>query len=163
MKDIPKFYVEELARPLKNILLLFVITIGLGYGFGLRYLYITSGAQPDTIQEQYLGNESNEDAEVMKFKKTEKGILTFLHDHLFALGLIQLILSLLIYFTKTSKRLKSFLIYEPFLSIIVTFSSIYLMWSGLSGLKYLVMVSGTLFHLTFVFSLIFIGYKLIKK
>ena len=116
MEKIP-FYIEELNKQIKRILLLFLLTISLGYGFGLRYLYLTTEANPSTIQSHYLGNENEEEVEVMKFKKTEKSILTFLHDHLFALGILQLILSLLLFFTKTNKRLKLFLIYEPFLSL----------------------------------------------
>lgn len=159
----PSFYIEELPKHIKKVLFLFILTISLGYGFGLRYLFITTEANPETLKEQYLGNESNEDAEVMKFKKTEKGILTFLHDHLMALGVLQLIISLLIYFSKIKKRLKLFLIYEPFISLLITFSTIYLMWSGLEELKYLVMVTGTLFHLTFIVSLVLLGVKLLRR
>ena len=159
----PAFYIEELEKPIKNILLLFIITISLGYGFGMRYLYLTTEANPTTLESHYLGNEADEEAEVMKFKKTEKSILTFLHDHLFVIGILQWIISLLLYFTKTNKKLKSFLIYEPFISLIVTFSGIYLLWKGVPGLQYIIMISGTLFHLTFIFSLVLIGVKLLKS
>ena len=81
----PPFYIEELVSPLRRILFLFILTISLGYGFGLRYLYLTTEANPTSLQENYLGNEADVDAEVMKFEKTEKSLLTFLHDHLFAL------------------------------------------------------------------------------
>ena len=64
---------------------------------------------------------------------------------------------------KTKKRLKSFLIYEPFVSLLVTFTGIYLLWLGVAGLQYLVMISGLLFHLTFIFSLVWIGIKLVKQ
>lgn len=159
----PAFYIEDFDKSLKRILLLFMATISLGYGFGLRYLYLTTEANPTTLESHYLGNEADEEAEIMKFKKTEKSILTFLHDHLFALGILQLILSLLIYFTKTKKRLKSFLIYEPFISLLVTFSGIYLLWLGVPGLQYLLMISGALFHTTFIFSIFFFSFKLVKK
>ena len=159
----PAFYIEDLDKAIKRILLLFIVTISLGYGFGLRYLYLNTEESPTTLESHYLGNEADEDAEVMKFKKTEKNILTFLHDHLFALGMMQLILSLLLYFTRTKKRLKAFLIYEPFISLLITFSGIYLLWLGIPGLQYIVMISGTLFHLTFIFSICLFSYKLIKK
>tara|TARA_B110000977_G_C11025355_1_gene472942 strand:+ start:1094 stop:1582 length:489 start_codon:yes stop_codon:yes gene_type:complete len=159
----PAFYIEDLDKSLKKILLLFIATTSLGYGFGLRYLYLTTEANPTTLESHYLGNEADEDAEIMKFKKTEKSILTFLHDHLFALGILQLIMSLLIYFTRTKKRLKAFLIYEPFISLLVTFSSIYLLWLGIPGLQYIVMITGTLFHAAFIFSLCILCYKLLKN
>jgi hypothetical protein len=157
------FFIEELAKPLKRMLFLFVITISLGYGFGLRYLYLTTEANTTTLQENYLGNEDNEDAEVMKFKKTEKSILTFLHDHLLSMGLLQLVLSILLYFTKLPARFKNFLAIEPFVSMLITFSGIYLLWLGIEELKYLVMISGTLFHFTFMTSLVLLSVKLLRK
>ena len=162
MKEL-SFYLEDLDKSLKKIILLFLTTISLGYGFGLRFLYLTTEANPTTLESHYLGNELDEEEEIMKFKKTEKSMLTFLHDHLFALGILQLIISLLIYFTKTKKRLKAFLIYEPFLSLLVTFSGIYLLWLGVPALQYLLMLSGFLFHATFIFSICMLSYKLIKK
>ncbi len=159
----PPFYIEELITPIRRILFLFVLTISLGYGFGLRYLYLTTEANSTTLQENYLGNEADEDAEEMKFKKTEKSLLTFLHDHLFALGILQLIMSFLLFCSKIPSKLKNFLVFEPFLSILVTFSGIYILWLGVEELKYVVMVSGTLFHLTFMVSLGILGVKLLKK
>ena len=106
----PPFYIEDIVTPLKRILFLFVLTISLGYGFGLRYLYLTTEANPTTLQENYLGNEDVEDAEVMKFEKTEKSLLTFLHDHLFALGLLQLIISFLLFCSKMPSKIKNFLV-----------------------------------------------------
>lgn len=159
----PAFFIEELAKPLKRMLLLFVITISLGYGFGLRYLYLTTEANTTTLQENYLGNEDNEEAEVMKFKKTEKSILTFLHDHLLSMGMLQLVLSLLLFFSKLPSQIKNFLAIEPFISMLITFSGIYLLWLGLEEVKYVVIVSGMLFHTTLILSLVLLGITLLRK
>ena len=159
----PVFFIEELAKPLKRMLLLFVITISLGYGFGLRYLYLTTEANTTTLQENYLGNEDNEEAEVMKFKKTEKSILTFLHDHLLSMGMLQLVLSLLLFFSKLPSQIKNFLAIEPFISMLITFSGIYLLWLGVVEVKYVVIVSGMLFHTTLILSLVLLGITLLRK
>jgi hypothetical protein len=159
----PSFFIEELAKPLKRMLFLFVVTISLGYGFGLRYLFLTTEANTTTLQENYLGNEDNEDAEVMKFKKTEKSILTFLHTHLLSMGSLQLALSLLLYFSKLPIKIKNFLAIEPFVSMLITFSGIYILWLGVEELKYVVIFSGMLFHTSFVLSLVLLGVKLLRK
>ena len=158
----PPFFIEELITPIRRILFLFILTISLGYGFGLRYLYLTTGANSTDLQENYLGNENDEEAEEMKFRKTEKSLLTFLHDHLFALGVVQLIMSFFLFCSKTPRKLKSFLIFEPFVSLLVTFLGIYVLWLGVEELKYVILVSGTLFHLTFVVNLILLGVKLFR-
>lgn len=159
----PPFYIEELVSPLRRILFLFILTISLGYGFGLRYLYLTTEANPKSLQENYLGNEADVDAEVMKFEKTEKSLLTFLHDHLFALGILQLIISFLLFCSKIPSKIKSFLVFEPFISLLVTFTGIYILWLGVEELKYIIMISGFLFHLTFMVNLVVLGVKFARK
>lgn len=159
----PPFCIEELIVSLRRLLFLFVLTISLGYGFGLRYLYLTTEANTTSLQENYLGNEDDKEADQMKFKKTEKSILTFLHDHLFALGIIQLIISFLLFCSKIPQKLKNFLVFEPFISLLVTFLGIYSLWLGVEELKYVVMISGTLFHATFILSLILLGIKLLRR
>ena len=73
--------------------------------------------------------------------------------------LIGLILSI----TQLGKKLKLFLMIEPFISVILTFGGIYLLWKGLIWMKYIVMFSGALMTLTFTLSVIIILFQLFKK
>ena len=40
------------------------------------------------IETHYLGNENDEDAEIMKFKKNEREILTIVHGHILSMSVI---------------------------------------------------------------------------
>ena len=52
--------------------------------------------------------------------------------------------------TSYPSRLKSVLVIEPFVSIILTFGGIWLMWQGVSWMKYVIIVSGTLMNLAYM-------------
>ena len=154
---------NNLPKNLRRILFLFVLVISIGYGFGLRQLVISVGATPTLVDEHYNGNEEDENADVLKFKKNEKELLTFLHNHLLSLGILTLLLTLLLYFSDVNKKLKAFLTIEPFISLIVTFSSIYGLWYGLNWLKYITVISGVLFHVSFASILVILLFKLGKN
>ena len=61
-----------------------------------------------------------------------------------------LLLSLLLFLTHYPAGLKSFLMIEPMLSLITTFGGLWLLWKGVLWIKYLVMISGLLMHLSLV-------------
>jgi len=141
---------ENLTGLWRNLLIAFVITLSFGYGTGLYYLTLTSGAQVQSIQENYLGNEADEDAEEMKFKKPEKEIVSIIHSHVISFSLIFLSIGSLFLMTSYPTRLKSILVIEPFVSIILTFGGIWLMWQGVGWMKYVIIISGTLMNLAYV-------------
>lgn len=153
------FLLNKLPKKLRRIIFLFVVVITIGYSFSLRQLYISVGTTPHQIEEHYNGNEDDENATEFKFKKNEKELLTFLHNHLISLGILLLILTTLLYFTNINENVKSFLVIEPFISLIVTFSSIYGLWQGIDWLKYITLISGVLFHLSITSILILLLVK----
>lgn len=157
------FLLNKLPKKLRRIIFLFVVVITIGYSFSLRQLYISVGTTPYQIEEHYNGNEDDENATEFKFKKNEKELLTFLHNHLISLGVLLLILTTLLYFTNINENVKSFLVIEPFISLIVTFSSIYGLWQGIDWLKYITLISGVLFHLSFICILCTLLFKLSLK
>ena len=65
--------------------------------------------------------------------------------------------------TKLEIRLKMFLIVEPFISVVLTFGGLYLLWTGILWMKYLVMFSGILMTLTFTASVLIIIRQLLQK
>lgn len=153
------FSLKKLPKKLRRILFFFVLVITIGYSFSLRQLYISVGTTPHQIEEHYNGNEEDENATEFKFKKNEKELLTFLHNHLISLGILLLILTTLLYFTDINESIKSFLIIEPFISLLVTFSSIYGLWQGIDWLKYITLISGILFHLSLISILVILLFK----
>ena len=141
---------ENLTGLWRNLLIAFVITLSFGYGTGMYYLTLTSGVKTQSIEENYLGNEANEAALEMKFKKPEKEVISIIHSHVISFSLIFLAIGGLFLMTSYASGLKSVLVIEPFVSIILTFGGIWLMWQGIAWMKYIIIISGTLMNLAYV-------------
>lgn len=145
-----KGLIHSLPLYAKRFIAAFVIVLSIGYFTGLQFVRSTDSDNPAGIEENYLGNEEVENAAVMKFKKGEREMLTILHTHILSISFIFFLLGALISITSISNRLKAFLMIEPFVSIILTFGGIYLMWKGWLWMKWVVMVSGTLMTGVFI-------------
>jgi len=152
-----------LPRELKLLIGTFIIVLSIGFYSGLLFVGETSSANPNGIEEQYLGNEADEDAEIMHFKKSDQEMLTLVHNHILSMAIIFFLVGILVAITKLNKKLKLFLMIEPFLSVVLTFGGLYLLWSGLLWMKYIVMISGILMTLTFTFSVLIILKQLFQK
>ena len=59
--------------------------------------------------------------------------------------------------------LKKILIIEPFISIVLTFGGIWMLWKEITWMKYIVMFSGILLTITFSLSVIIVIQQLLKK
>tara|TARA_B110000503_G_C7162434_1_gene420278 strand:+ start:1274 stop:1717 length:444 start_codon:yes stop_codon:yes gene_type:complete len=141
----------------------FVIVLSIGYITGLQFVRQTESIVPNGIEENYLGNEDRIDVKVMKFKKGNREMLTIIHTHILSMSFIFFLLGGLVSMTTLSNKWKAFLMIEPFVSIILTFGGIYLLWMGVSWLKYIVMLSGTLMTMVFVGSAGVVLFQLSKK
>ncbi|WP_298895372.1 hypothetical protein [uncultured Psychroserpens sp.] len=150
-------------KEIKLLIASFIIVLSVGFYTGLLFVGETSSANPNGIEEQYLGNEDDEDATVMKFKKNEQQMLTLVHGHILSMSIIFFLVGLILSTTKLSKKLKAILIVEPFISVLLTFGGIYFLWKGILWMKYIVMISGTLMTLTYTTSVLIILYQLIKS
>jgi len=141
----------------------FVIVLSIGFYTGLLFVSQTSTADPEGIEENYLGNEDDEDAEVMKFKKSEREMLTIVHTHILSMSFIFFLLGVLVWLTKLPKNWKLFLTIEPFISVVLTFGGIYFLWTGILWMKYIVIFSGFLMTVTFTISSFLVLLQLAKK
>ena len=140
------YYLRNLPKPLKPLLLLFCVVMVFGYSTSLYLVYSTTQMQANGIEENYLGNEADEEAEILKFEKSPKEMASTVHNHLFSMAIIILILSVMLYFTKTRESLKRFLMVEPMVSLMITFGSMLLLWQGIIWMKYVLLVSGLFLH-----------------
>ncbi len=147
----------------KHTILAFIITLNIGFFTGLFFIENTTKMEPVGIQEQYLGNENNVDAVDMKFKKPKKEMLTLIHNHILSLSILFFMMSSLLAITGINKKLKSFLMIEPFISLLVTFGGLYIVWCGVLWFSYIVIISGTLMTLSFLAGSIIIILELFKK
>lgn len=157
--------IQKLPKEIKTLISVFLIVLSVGFYSGLSFVSKTSTASPQGIEEHYLGNEDNLEADVMKFKKSEKEMLSIIHSHTISLSLIFLTIGLLLGMTSMKKSgIKNFLMFEPLISVILTFGGLYFLWSGLMWMKFVVIFSGVLMVLVYTTS-VFIILKdlLIKK
>ncbi|TMM53240.1 hypothetical protein FEE95_19425 [Maribacter algarum] len=150
-------------KEIKIFIAAFVVILSIGFFTGLLFVSQTSTTSPNGIVENYNGNEEDEDAEVMKFKKSEREMLTIVHTHILSMSFIFFLLGGLVWLTKLSKKLKLFLTVEPFVSVVLTFGGIYFLWTGLLWMKYVVAFSGFLMTATFTISAILVLYQLTLK
>ena len=134
----------------------FVLSMTIGYFTGFNFIYNTTKLEPKGIEENYNGNEEDEEAETMMFKKPEKEILTTIHTHILSFTLIFIAMGTTLLAVQMPQKVKSILLLEPFISIIVTFGGIWFLWKGIIWMKYFVMISGMLITLSFVLMAFFI-------
>jgi len=153
----------SLPKEIKYFLATFIVVLSVGYFTGLLFVNQTSSNSAQGIQENYLGNEDDLEAAEMKFKKGNREMLTIVHTHVLSMSFIFFLLGGIMVFTDLPKKLKYFLIIEPFFSIILTFGGIYLMWAGFLWMKYVVMISGILMTTIFTSSVLIVLYQLLFK
>jgi hypothetical protein len=150
-------------KEIKVFVATFVIVLSIGFYTGLLFVSQTGTNHVAGIEENYLGNEESEAAEIMKFKKSPREMLTIIHTHVLSMSFIFFLLGGLVWLADMPKKLKLFLTIEPFFSIIFTFGGIYFLWLGVTSMKYVVMVSGILMTASFVISTFLVLFQLMKK
>jgi len=155
--------IHQLPKPAKLLVGFFIVTLSFGFYTGLRFVNENTNNTTQGIEEHYLGNEDDEDAEIMRFKKSEKEIITTVHNHVVSMSLIFLALGSILLITSLNPILKKVLMIEPFVSVVLTFGGIWLMWSGVLWFKYIIICSGILMTITYSVSAALILFQLIKK
>ncbi|PCI34980.1 MAG: hypothetical protein COB60_04545 [Flavobacteriaceae bacterium] len=155
--------IHQFPKEIKLLIGIFVLVLSIGFYMGLAFVHETTEGTPIGIEEQYLGNENDEDATVMKFKKKKQALITMIHNHVISMSILFFVLSLLVSITSYNKNLKKYVMIEPFVSIVVSFGGIYFMWLGMTSLKYIIVVSGMLMTLSFVMATFMIISSLFRK
>ncbi|NNC69352.1 MAG: hypothetical protein HKN90_00860 [Flavobacteriaceae bacterium] len=150
-------------KEIKLLIGSFLIVLSIGFFTGLLFVENTTSFKPGGIEENYNGNEHIEDADVMKFKKSEKEMLTTVHSHILSMSLIFFLTGIILSTTRLNHHLKLFLMVEPFFSVVFTFGGIYFLWKGLEWMKYIVMFSGTLMTLSFSITVLIILIQLLRE
>ena len=148
MTSLNNISLHQLPAKLKLLLLLTVVNLTVGVGIGLYYVANTTQLSPDGTTEHFSGSEVESDFDIPeKYPKPVSELLTTTHNHILSLTLIFLVIGGIFYFnTSISGRMKTFLIAEPFISIITTFGGIWLMRFVHPAFVYLVIPSGILMY-----------------
>ena len=155
--------IHKLPNYAKALVVCFVLTLGLGFFSGYKFLFKTGATNPSGVESNYLGNEDDEDAEEMAFKMSEHEILTIIHTHSLSMSMIFFCLGVLICITSIPPGIKKILVVEPFVSIFATFGGIWIMWCGVTWFSYIVMISGMLMCVSVVAQILVILQQVFKS
>lgn len=154
-------FITRLPRDVRIFCAVFIGVLSIGFYTGLLFVAQTESLTPAGVEENYMGNEADVEAAVMKFRKSPREMLTIIHTHVLSMSLIFFLLGIFVWGTTLSRGLKQFLTIEPFVSVVLTFGGIYLMWLGWTGFKYVVVISGMAMTLSFVAASILVIYQLL--
>jgi len=144
------YQLHTFSKLIRHTLVVFLLTLSFGYFSGLNLLNHTTDFKAEGVEQNVLGNEIDEQAEELHFKMSERALQGLIHSHVISLGMLFLMLSIVMYFSSYSHGVKYFLMLEPMISLVVTFGGLWLLWSGLYWMKYIIMISGIMMHLSLV-------------
>ena len=148
MTSLKNISLYHLPAKLKLLLLLMVANLTVGIGIGLYYVANTTELIPTGTAEHFSGSEIDAEFDIPeKYPKPVSELLTTTHNHILSLTLIFLVIGGIFYFNNSLRGgMKTFLIAEPFISIITTFGGIWLMRFVHPTFVYLVITSGILMY-----------------
>ncbi|WP_350287865.1 hypothetical protein [uncultured Croceitalea sp.] len=151
------------SKDTKVLLGIYLLITSIGFLSALQFVNVTTEGSPQGIEENYLGNEDDFEAEELKFAKSEKQVLNIVHAHMLSMAMLFLVLALLVALTPIDGFFRRFLLLEPIISVLLTFGGIYLLTKGFLWMKYIIMISGMLMTVSFVVSVLIVAYWLVKK
>ena len=159
------FTLSSLELNIKRLLILFIIVLSIGVTTGLIYLSITAGTKFSGIEEHYKGSMTKDEYDIpIKYPKTIENLLLTTHNHLLSLSLIFLTIGAIFYGNTIIKgKLKWFLIYEPFFSILFTFGGIWGIRYINSYFLWIVIISGILMYFCYYLMAILCLFELSRK
>ena len=147
------------APPVLRALGLWVTIVQIvGYTTGLAFIHHTTGMTPPGVAEQYRGTDSTVVSDAaMKFAKPYAEMLNITHTHLLSMAAIFVLSGLaLALCERPSARWRRFLIVEPFVALLVSFSCIWLMRYVDARFSWLLSLSSALMALTFYVQSLFV-------
>jgi hypothetical protein len=121
----------KLDRTQRHFLAAFVSLLMIATLLGLAFVYQTTQFEKSGVVERYNGSGVDSDAEMdvpESYPKSAIELLLNTHNHLFGFSFVFFSLGMLFYFNSTLAGFwKYVLMVEPFLSVLLTFSSIWAM------------------------------------
>lgn len=155
--------ITSFSKEMKTLILIYLLITSIGFLSALQFVNLTTEGNPTGIEENYLGNEQDLEAIEMKFAKSEKQILNIVHAHMLSLSMLFLILAILVAYTPLGGSLRSILLLEPMISVLMTFGGIYLLTKGVIWMKYIVLISGIAMVISYILSVSIVVYWLLRK
>ena len=154
----PTKTLREQNDQVKMLILAFTICLVVGVTIGLIYVYATESTSVAGTVEHYRGSKVSDDFDIPeKYPKTYEGMLLITHTHVIAFAIIFLILGL--FWAMNSIVVgwwKLFFLVEPFVSVLITFLSLWGIRYVSDSFSYMSMVFGVLTYASFYFMVLII-------
>ena len=155
---------KDLSSEIKIALSGFLVIIAIGIFTGLLYINYTTDMSILGTLEEYKGSDVSNFDIPEKFPKQYESMLLITHQHIVSFAFISFILGLIFNFNSLiNNRFKKFLIIEPYISIFITFSSMWLMRYFNNNFVYLLIISSTVMYICWYIMILVSLYDLNRK
>lgn len=152
---------KYLKLPWKILITLFLITNLIGLIFGYLLIEEKTSFKLKELVTEYRGNPENSSNDDIKFPPSTNQMYIFLHNHILSLSILFFIIGgIFLFGTIFSEQTKILIIIEPFISLIITFFGIFLLWKSHSLFAVIVFISGILMLLSYLIMLSLILFEL---
>ncbi len=119
---------RRISSPVRALVLWLTVVQVVGYTTSLLFIHHTTGMTPGGVAEHYRGSDSTATEAAMQFPKTYAEMLTITHTHLLSMAAIFAFSGLaLALCERPSPVWRRRLIVEPFLALLISFASMWLM------------------------------------
>ena len=161
----PTKTLREQNYQVKMLILAFSICLVVGVTIGLIYVYETESTSAAGTIEHYRGSDVTGDFDIPeKYPKTFEGMLLITHNHVIAFAIIFLILGLLWAMNSIVVGWwKLFFLVEPFVSVLITFLSLWGIRYVSDSFSYLSVIFGVLTYASFYFMVLVIMLEILIR
>lgn len=148
-----KINLSNLEPLFKKFITSYIIVVTIGLSLGLYFVNHTTSMTPGGAVERFRGSEVDEDSEFSipeNYPIPVRELLTTTHNHILGFSFIFGSIGLIFYFNDRVKGFwKGFLLIEPFVSIILSFGSIWLIRFVHPVFVYVTVISAILLYISF--------------
>lgn len=155
----------QFPKQLKKLILALLFSLTFGVCIGLGFLYYITSYSPHKAIERYNGSQASDEFEIVEnYPKPISEIFITTHNHVIAFTLIFSVVAIIFYFSSVLNSFwKTFFLIEPFISIVISFGSLWLMRFVNPNFVYLMTVSSSIIYLSYFIMLSLIVYEIIYK
>lgn len=158
---------HQLDNTLKHFLFIYVLVLTTGISVGLAYLNQTTKMSSEGAIDRWRGSDTellNEFEIPEQYPKSAEDMLMTTHNHIIGFSFIFLSIGIIFYFNSVIEGFwKGFLMIEPLVSTLITFSSIWAVRFWGSGFIVVTIISAILMYGSFFVMAGVISYELMIK
>ena len=155
---------RSVPAPVRTVARWITLVQLVGYTTSLLFIRHTTGMTPAGVAGRYRGSEAQSADGSMQFPKSLSEMLTITHTHLFSMAVIFVLSGLaLALCSRPTERWRRFLIAEPFVALLVSFSAMWLMRYVDERFSWLLALSSGIMAVTFYLQSFFVLRELMAR